>query len=88
MKEFREKIIDRQLSVRETEALIKRHKAAAPAAKGSAPAVDPHLYDLEEQLKRHFKAKVAIRKNGRGGKIEISYATMDELTRIIDTFRL
>ena len=41
-----------------------------------------------ERLKRHFKARVEIRQGSRGGKLEISYAGRDELTRIIELLGL
>lgn len=86
MKAAREEILKRELSVRETEALVKRIKgSSSPVSKAGKP-MEPHLVDLVEQLKRHFKAKVAIRHSNRGGKIEISYNNLDELTRIIETF--
>ena len=82
MKRGREEIIRKHLTVRETEALVKRLKSnrVRPPRK----QLDPQMTDLVEQLKRHFKAKVALRQGSRGGKIEISYANQDDLTRIID----
>ena len=82
LKRGREEIIGKHLTVRETESLVKRLKSnrVRPPKK----QLDPHLTDLVEQLKRHFKAKVALRQGNRGGKIEISYASQDDLTRIID----
>jgi ParB family chromosome partitioning protein len=46
--------------------------------------MDPQLTDLVEQLKRRFGAKVALRQSSRGGKIEINYTSLEDLTRIID----
>jgi ParB family transcriptional regulator, chromosome partitioning protein len=82
VKKGRDEIVKGHLTVRATETLVKRIKAnKAPAPK---KRLDPQLADLLEQLKRHFKAKVALRQSSRGGKIEISYGSLDELTRIID----
>jgi ParB family transcriptional regulator, chromosome partitioning protein len=82
LKRGREEIIGKHLTVREAESLVKRLKSnrVRPPRK----QLDPQMTDLVEQLKRHFKAKVALRQGSRGGKIEISYANMDDLTRIID----
>jgi ParB family transcriptional regulator, chromosome partitioning protein len=82
MKRGREEIIRKNLTVRDTEALVKRLKAnrVKPARKG----LDPQLTELVDQLKRHFKAKVSLRQGNRGGKVEISYSNQDDLTRIID----
>lgn len=87
MKGAREEILKRKLSVRDAEGLVKRLKSAPTAGKRQGGA-DPHLMDLVEQMKRHFKARVAIRQSGRGGKIEISYSTLEDLSRIIDALRL
>jgi ParB family chromosome partitioning protein len=82
MKRGREEIIRKHLTVRETESLVKRLKSNR--VRSPKKQLDPQMTDLVEQLKRHFKAKVAFRQGNRGGKIEISYATQDDLTRIID----
>jgi ParB family transcriptional regulator, chromosome partitioning protein len=82
MKKGRDEIVRRHLTVRETETLIKRlktNRALAPKKR-----LDPQQTDLVEQLKRHFKAKVTLRQSSRGGKIEINYASLEDLTRIID----
>ncbi len=82
LKKGRDEIIRRQLSVRETENLVRRlraHRSQQPKKR-----LDPQLVDLVEQLKRRFGAKVALRQSSRGGKLEISYSSMDDLTRIID----
>ncbi|HTG80778.1 MAG TPA: ParB/RepB/Spo0J family partition protein [Geobacteraceae bacterium] len=85
MKTARDEIIKGQLTVRQAEGLVKKLKAnRVPKVKKQ----DPHLADVVEQMKRHFKAKVALRQAGRGGRIEISFASMEELTRIIELFNL
>ncbi len=86
MVEGRDEILKKQLTVRQAEGLVKKLKTnRAPKA---VKKQDPHLADVVEQLKRHFKAKVALRQAGRGGKLEISFASMDELTRIIELLNL
>ncbi|RII28570.1 MAG: chromosome partitioning protein ParB [Geobacter sp.] len=82
MKQAREEVLKRELTVRETENLVKRLKANRPVKVPQKP--DPHVTDLEEQLKRHFKAKVAIRQSGKKGKIEIFYTSPVELDRLLD----
>lgn len=83
MKGARDEILKRQLSVRETEALVKRLKAGAPK-KPKAPRHDPELVALTDRLRRHFQARVAIRANGKGGRIEIAYADTRELSRLVE----
>ncbi|UFS72797.1 ParB/RepB/Spo0J family partition protein [Geomonas sp. RF6] len=86
-KEARDEIVKNHLSVRQAEALVKKAKSAA-APKKRVPARDGEEQDLMERLQRHFQAKVAIRRSGRGGKLEISFGDMKELTRIIDLLNL
>jgi len=86
VKKGRDEILKGHLTVRATESLVKRIKTnrTRPPKK----RIDPQLADLLEQLKRHFKAKVALRQGSKGGKIEISYSNLEELTRIIDLINL
>lgn len=86
MKTGRDEIVRKQLTVRQAELLVKALKSnRAPKA---AKKPDPELADIVEQLKRHFKAKVALRQAGRGGRIEISFTSAEELTRIIEILNL
>lgn len=67
-------IVESQLSVRDTERLV-RSKTSPP------PADDPDRQALETELTRSLGTRVRVRpgKNGRG-KIEIEYYSDDELT--------
>ena len=82
LKKGRDEIIRRGLTVRETEKLVKKLKSNS--AHVPKKRLDPQLIDLVEQLKRRFGAKVAFRQSSRGGKIEINYTSLEDLTRIID----
>jgi ParB family chromosome partitioning protein len=86
MKTVRDEVFRKKLSVRQTEALVKSLKSGKKHKRAKKP--DPHLTDIVDQLKRHFKAKVALRQTGRGGRIEISFAGMEELSRIIELLKL
>ena len=83
----RDEIVKGRLSVRETEALVKRKKGA-PAKKAQKPAEDPDQKDLMDRIQRHFGAKVALKRSGRGGKLEISFADQKELARIVELLHL
>jgi len=86
----RHEIVQRQLSVREAENLVRRLKMnphPVPTKRPRQP--DLLMGALEEQLQKRFQARVAIRKVGtRGGRLEIHFSDSDELTRIIDMFDL
>jgi ParB family chromosome partitioning protein len=73
------------LSVRETEALVRRLQA--PAAGGSAEAAasrDPNVERLEQELAEKLGARVAIQHGSGGkGKVVVSYNSLDELDGIL-----
>jgi len=79
-------VISRGLSVRDTEALVKRLAApAAPStAKPAAPANDVHTRAAEDRLRFALGTKVRIARRGKGGSIEISFGSEAELNRIYE----
>lgn len=84
IKQARDETVKRSLSVREVEALVRR-LLKGPAGKGrTAAPLTPELKDLQERLTRHFRAKTAITRSGRKGKLEISFSDMTDLSRIIE----
>jgi ParB family chromosome partitioning protein len=75
------------LSVRETEALVRRLQAppgAGTAPEDSAGDRDPNVARLEQELAEKLGARVAIQA-GRGGrgKLVVSYNSLDELDGIL-----
>ena len=83
------KVFDEKLSVRETEALVKRMLEPPKTAKKSkfSSAEDAIYESLEEKMKSIMGTRVQIhRKKNDKGKIEIEYYSRDELERIIDLF--
>ena len=87
-----QKIFDENLSVRETEKLVKKiqknKEVPEEKKKVSDPAMEAIYHDLEEKMKSILGTKVAInKKDDQKGKIEIEYYSMDELDRIIDLIR-
>jgi ParB family transcriptional regulator, chromosome partitioning protein len=75
-------IISRGLSVRETEALVK--KAAEPAVEKPEAKVDVHTRAAEEKLKLALGTRTRIVRKGKGGRIEIDFTSEDELQRIYE----
>lgn len=75
-------VVDRQLSVRETEALVKRSLEARPGKED--PPKDVHTRAAEERLRFSLGTRVRIVRKGRGGRIEIDFASEDELQRLYD----
>ena len=71
------------LSVRDTEALVRRLLSPAAAAPGSK-AVDPDIHRLEMELADKLGAKVAFQHTPSGrGKLVVSYNSLDELEGIL-----
>lgn len=77
-------IVEKNLSVRETEKLVKSMNEPKPEKKPELPGQSAYR-DIEKKLKDHLGTKVAIhRKDENQGKIEISYYSVDELERILE----
>jgi ParB family chromosome partitioning protein len=76
-------IVSRGLSVRETEALVRRESTPPPVAP-PPPRPDPNTRAAEEQLKRALGTRTRIVRKGKGGRIEIDFASEDELQRLFE----
>ncbi len=77
----------KQLSVRETEALVKRLTAKKGETSQSARP-DPNIQKLESELSEKLGAKVQFQHGGSGkGKLIISYHTLEELDGILEHIR-
>ncbi|HEX6324240.1 MAG TPA: ParB/RepB/Spo0J family partition protein [Vicinamibacterales bacterium] len=76
-------IVARGLSVRETEALVKRHGEPAAPAKPEKKK-DPNTRAAEEKLRFALGTDVEIVRRGKGGRIEITFTNEDELNRIFE----
>lgn len=74
------KVIRQGLSVRQTE------KLAQPAqAKKKPTEKDPHLAQLEDDLRRRLGTRVTVKSDGKSkGSIQIEYYNLDDLERILD----
>ncbi len=79
-------VVEKNLSVRQTEDLVKELNEAKPSAKKKAKNDDDmgFIYrDLEKKMTAALGTKVKIKRKDKGkGKIEISYFTEDELDRL------
>jgi ParB family chromosome partitioning protein len=75
-------VVARSLSVRETEALVK--KAAAPAETKPAKTVDVHTRAAEDKLRLTLGTRTRIVRKGKAGRIEIDFTSEDELQRLFE----
>ncbi len=93
--EIAEKIIDENLSVRDTETLVKKiiidkeNKVNNNEEKNEINTVNPEIarecLRISNELKNIFGTKVNIKNNKKSGngKIEIEYSSIDDLDRIV-----
>lgn len=83
--EAREQLLLKKLSVRETESLVRKIKNFAHQPKKPAkPQPDPELQYLAEELQRSLGTHVSIHSKKKGGKIEISYFSAEDLDRLLE----
>ena len=79
----RDEVVRRGLNVRATEALVRRLRR--PDIKNvRGPSQDPNLSALEDQLRTTLGTKVRIVADGKGGTLQITYFSGDDLARIAD----
>jgi len=79
-------VVDRQLSVRATEALVKHAKQPEDRRPPPRPQKSASVRDLEERLTRALGGPVSITEDepGKAGRIEIRYLNLDHLERLLD----
>ena len=75
-------VVVKNLSVRETEALVAR--AAQPAATRAQETKDANTRAAEDRLRFSLGTKTRIVRKGRGGRIEIDFASENELQRLFE----
>jgi ParB family chromosome partitioning protein len=74
-------VLERQLSVRQTEELVRRKRAEAPA-EPERRQLGHDLQDLEAQLRGVLATKVGIVRTRRGGRLVIDFYSDEELDRL------
>lgn len=80
-------VINKKLSVRETEALVRR--LANPPRKSAPQRVDPDIQQLQDRMEEALCARVRIQHKPSGkGKLTISYNSADEFQGILNRLNL
>jgi ParB family transcriptional regulator, chromosome partitioning protein len=88
-REMQERVLDsvvgQDLSVRQTEELVRRLREPRPEAlvRAQRPA-DADLERVEEDLRRSLGTKVSVARTRRGGRIVIEYYSDEELGRLYE----
>ena len=73
-------VLERGLSVRQTEELVRRKRDEVPARERRT--LSPDLQDLEAQLRGVLATKVGIVRTRRGGRLVIDFYSDEELDRL------
>ncbi len=79
------KIVEQGLSVRQVEKMTTN---GGQAAARPAPAKDPNVAAIEDELRNRFGTRVHLRSNKKNrGKIEIEFFNLDELERLLELLK-
>lgn len=81
-------VVQRQLSVRQTEDLVRRAAKQAQGGKATTkkapPAKSASVRDVEDRLQKALGTRVALKQQSdKAGTIEIQYHSLDELDRLL-----
>jgi ParB family transcriptional regulator, chromosome partitioning protein len=78
-------VIEQELSVRQTEELVRRlREPRQPAAVAATPRLDPDLERVEDDLRRRLGTKVTLARSRKGGRIIIEFYSDEELGQLYD----
>ena len=81
-------VVKRGLSVRETEAMVRRLQKAKGSPKTAPSREDPDIRRLQDQLSEKLAARVRLQHQASGkGKVVIEYTSLDELEGILRKIR-
>jgi ParB family chromosome partitioning protein len=77
-------VVEQDLSVRQTEELVRRLRTPRVVPDTAIKPTDPDLERLEEDLRRALGTKVRLARSRRGGRIVIDYFNDEELSRLYE----
>ena len=84
IKSMMSRILAKGLSVREVERGVARLISGSKERKTVSGRGTPESKDLENRLTRKLGCRVRIHQSGKGGRLEIRYADLDELNIVVD----
>jgi ParB family chromosome partitioning protein len=80
-------VVHKKLSVRETEALVRRLQN--PPTKSTASRIDPDIQQLQDRMEEALGARVRIQHSASGkGKLVINYTSADEFDGILERLQI
>jgi len=77
-------VVEGDLSVRQTEELVRRLREPRTTTAPPTKTTDPDLERVEEDLRRALGTKVRLARSRRGGRIVIEYYSDEELGRLYE----
>ncbi len=77
------KVIGERLSVRQTEELVRRLRAAPPSPKATR-TVSPETRALEQEFARALGTKVSLARSKKGGRLTIHFYSEEELQKLYE----
>jgi ParB family chromosome partitioning protein len=82
-------VVDQDLSVRQTEALVRRMREGEPGGKKPKPASkSADIQRLEQELTETLCAPVSVKHSNSGkGQVTIKYTSLDELDGLLERFK-
>ena len=84
--ELAKKIVEKKISVRETEQIVKRLKSEKSKVAEIKYQKPSFIREIEKSLQEIFATKVSISGSDSKGKIEIYYHSKEELDNILEFF--
>lgn len=87
MVELAQKALDQGLSVRATEALVKKETDPRPKERARKSKLSPELTDVEESLREALGTRVKVLGTSERGKLVIDYYNIDQLERLYELLR-
>ncbi len=77
-------VVGQELSVRQTEELVRRLREPKQAPETPVRQADPDLERVEEELRVALGTKVSLARSRRGGRIVIEYYSDEDLNRLYE----
>ncbi|MDR0476587.1 MAG: ParB/RepB/Spo0J family partition protein [Desulfobulbaceae bacterium] len=78
----RNEVVSKQLSVRQTENLVKKESLAPTAEEETKKQTNPKIIELSKKMTSHFGTRVKISQHHGRGRVEIEYSSLNELDRL------
>jgi ParB family transcriptional regulator, chromosome partitioning protein len=80
-------IVKRELSVRQTEALVRKMMFGKTDTTKKFKRTDNHTKSCEQEISKRLGFHATVKKMSKGGKITIRFKSLDELDNIVDKFK-